>query len=454
MVALATKDGGAALWSLTSGEKVASMGEAEVGFESFAFSPDATVVAGAGVDDKIIRFWKPDGTLIGKRAIDWEYARSQAMEFSPDGKTLAVSGQGRVFVYEYAAKPEKSKLVHTLDGHDKYVYVLRFTPDGSQLLSAGAESQIMIWDVASGTLVERANGNDGSYFRAAITRDGKIAATSGGMNRVHLWSADTGELRHTLEAERDHVNLVFSPDGKVLLTAGINDVNLWNVATGENMAKVTPRGIDAVAISPDSKQFASIWRRESLTLFDATGKTTVHEGLDEDAQIYALQYLDATTLMWLDEKERVMTMTTDGKSGTGSELTGASIGWHPKPALSWNGKHAIVPGMSSAEVWDLNTGSVVHEPYVRNGVGSVAFTADGNTVLVGYDIPYRTDGDGDGKENHTIVAYDLASGKPWLGLPAHGGKVIGFAVPETGTRFVSVSVDGTALVWDWSTMNP
>lgn len=454
MVALATKDGGAALWSVAKGDKVASMGAADVGFESFAFSPDSTVVAGAGVDDKTICFWKLDGTLIGTREIDWKYARSKAMEFSPDGKTLAVAGQDRVFVYAYEeARPETSKLLHTLEGHDEYVYALRFTPNGAQLLSSGADSQIMIWDVGSGELAERPSGNDGSWFRAAITRDGTIAATSGGMDRVHVWKADTGELLHTLEAEHEHSRLLFTPDGSKLVTAGLNDVTVWNVATGEKLTSIDPGGVDAIAVSPDSKQLASIWARDGLTLFDAAGKKTVHEGLDEDADIYALQYLDATTLVWLDGKKRVMTMTTDGKPGTGAALTEAWIGTHPGPALSWDGKRAVVPTMASATVWDLNTGTQVHELHVNSGVTSAAFTPDGHSVLIGYDIPYRTDDDSE-RPGHTIAAYDVKSGKPWLELTAHGGEVIDFAVPETGMRFVSMSVDGTALVWDWSTMSP
>src|SRR6185503_2586749 len=66
---------------------------------------------------------------------------------------------------------------------------------------------------------------------AAFSPDGKLIITAGLDNKIILWDANNGNLLNTLIGHTDDVEEVaFSPDGKLIVSTGDdNSLRFWDV---------------------------------------------------------------------------------------------------------------------------------------------------------------------------------------------------------------------------------
>jgi hypothetical protein len=189
--------------------------------------------------------------------------------FSPDGKLLATAGaDGTARLWEVAT----GERVRVLTGHGKLVQEVAFSPDGKLLATAGADGTARLWEVATGEQVRVLTGRP--MWGVAFSPDGRLLATAEGgsisagvaaapvsENSVRLWEVATGEQVRVLTGHGKLVQEVaFSPDGKLLATAGADKTaRLWEVATGERVRVLTGHGapVNGMAFSPDGKLLAT-----------------------------------------------------------------------------------------------------------------------------------------------------------------------------------------------------
>ncbi len=167
--------------------------------------------------------------------------------------------------------PEESPRPHlqaagVLSGHAEAVHTVRFSPDGSLLVSAD-DHTIRFWAVSQ-QKVQRVLDIPAAHL--AFSPDGTLLAfaTVGGV--VQLRSR-TGDLLTELPAQEHLVTgLAFSPDSHCLATGdGQGDVRLWEIATQRLLLSfhaalhraVEPDGPSATAaelprFAPDGKRLA------------------------------------------------------------------------------------------------------------------------------------------------------------------------------------------------------
>jgi WD40 repeat protein len=206
------------------------------------------------------------------------------------------------------------------------------TPDGTFVVLGISDGSIKAWDLLKGTLLpypvkhpvaiahiavsEGMNiasiGKDESIILssrdgkviwkgkgsfAAFTVDGKFVAAVEGKEIVLRESATGKEVRRFVGGhDGEVVRIDFSPDGKLLASAGLDTkVRLWNVASGDKLQATPAFGnaskITYLSFSPDGNRFAvSAYGPEQPPPDDMTGMFRPVR----DVRVYSVPKADAT----------------------------------------------------------------------------------------------------------------------------------------------------------------
>jgi eukaryotic-like serine/threonine-protein kinase len=248
---------------------------------------------------------------------------------TPDGKTLATGIEsGRISLWDVAGQKVRfdmhPPMADQQPAHRGVVWAVDFSADGSQLISAGDDSMVMVWEVASGKRVKALPvGNSirsaavspsggwvavgdrvgtvrvfdlaedrlvldyqqGSTVNGvAFTRDGLTLASAGTDGSVIIFDIPGNRNRFTLTAGHSGpvYGLAFSPDGERLATAGWDrTVIIWNTRDGIPIKKFTAHdeGVWAVTFAPCGKVLATVGQDGKIKVWDAeTGQELARFG--------------------------------------------------------------------------------------------------------------------------------------------------------------------------------
>jgi Tol biopolymer transport system component len=195
--------------------------------------------------------------------------------FSPDGKVLATAGGDTMIrLWDLATGKE----LRCLAGHKGFIRSVAFAPDGKLLASAGNDRSVLLWNVTTGKQVRRVGHHDGDLRMAAFSPDGKTLASSGFDEHIGLWDLATGKQLHYFRADpRVPYSVAFTPDGKLLASSGDQDgtIRLWDLRTAKEIRHWgDPRTpVHSIAFSPDGRLLVSGSEDRVVHLWEvATGK--------------------------------------------------------------------------------------------------------------------------------------------------------------------------------------
>ncbi len=178
----ATSHGGQSrVWSLATGECVATLG----GYECFALgiAMSSEHVAVALWEEKTIRLYRHDGTPV--RTLEGQTGPVYDVSFSPDGQQL-VSGSDddSARVWNVATGTVRFTLQHPMS-----VYGVAWSPRGDRIATACADKNGRVWDAASGRLVITLSGHTSFVSSVAYSPGGARIATG---SRVHYFNRGSG----------------------------------------------------------------------------------------------------------------------------------------------------------------------------------------------------------------------------------------------------------------------
>lgn len=144
-----------------------------------------------------------------------------AVDFSPDGKVLALVSDDQIRVFEM----ETDQLLgQTTVGGDYTVGTIRFSPDGKYFATAG-KFETRIWE--SGTLkpiTERIRDFSVISFSTHFSPDSKRVLL------MHIWDAETGkQLTDAMRDESQAWGAQFNPTGTQILTISAKQARVWDV---------------------------------------------------------------------------------------------------------------------------------------------------------------------------------------------------------------------------------
>ena len=229
------------------------------------YSPDGKILA-LGTAGRV-EFRNASGRRI-QRVIDGIPGKVNALHFSADGATLVVAAgiTGIDGVAELYSVATGQKLVR-FEGHRDAVQDAELSPDGRWLATAGYDRSIRLWKVADHSLVWSNSVHNGAVFDLAFDPSGTVLASASADQTVKLWRVRDGLRLDTLNQPQGDLNRVlFTPDGQHVLAGGADRrIHQWRFVSREAPALnpvVTARfaheaGIVSMALSRDGRHLVT-----------------------------------------------------------------------------------------------------------------------------------------------------------------------------------------------------
>ena len=183
----------------------------------------------------------------------WPYS----VAFSPDGtKIVAIGFNGRK-VFKIFNVSDGS-VFQTFQVNDNHVNDVKFSSDGTKVISGDGARKIKVWNVATGSLIKSINAGFSIYGLGISSDSSKIAAV-GWFNGVKIYNITSGSLIKSLGSTPAGSASVrfFSNDEKILVGDydNGNHLRIWKISDGSSKywKAHSSGGIHAV-LSSDEKQ--------------------------------------------------------------------------------------------------------------------------------------------------------------------------------------------------------
>ncbi|HZU35972.1 MAG TPA: hypothetical protein VFA18_08695, partial [Gemmataceae bacterium] len=323
-----------------------------------------------------VRFWN-EGDYIAATA------------FTPDGRYLICLSDARRRTHALAVfDASNGRLLRTFGGRYTTRGPLALSPDGRLLAVEDGAQDFILWDVATGRKLRHIKqAPKYGLTGLAFSPNGKKLAGTFLEFPASVWDIATGRVVDELAADSTGLEVLFSRDGKTIITIGVDGrIRYWDTAGGKQRScwRLWDPAPDKAGLgyevhfSPDERTVASAAYQGPVRVWDTRTRRLLHEFHRKDTHTFAFSPRgdllaftgsNATVRFW------------DLAKGKEIHALNALHRHISSLAFSPGGHRLAVAGSNLVTVWDLRS-RVERPAFVRHtdNVASVAMIPDGKTV--------------------------------------------------------------------------
>lgn len=330
-----------------------------------------------------------------------------------------------------------------LQGHSKAVTTLSWSADGKSLATASDDRSVKTWDSATGMQTASLSGvaRDGYGGPVvAFTADLDVMAVNY-WGEISIRSLPLGKTLLKIDPILDRASstfrpdvyaMAFSPDGKLLATAGSvaaqglpgGIVIVWNAQNGKIVKQFDklPTAVGAVVFSPNGKLVAA-------------GTNGVGGELPQAGQVLAWDTETGKALHSFKVKPKV----DYGEWASAGDVVFSPNGDRIAAAATAGSRSApaglILPDTGAeVRIWDLKTNKVTTPVKgLKSSVKKVSFSPDGNRLATA-------------GSDKVVRVWDIQTEKELAALPSSDGVGV-IAFSPDGHFLAAGSNDGSLRIW-------
>lgn len=205
--------------------------------------------------------------------------KTKIWAFSPDKKYVATADYNQQSVFLLNINNQGRS--NTLQAHEKGIGSFVFSPDSRELLTAGSDGKLKLWDVTNEVEPFAEQRHAGEVLSCKFSPDSNMILSSGNDHTFKLWDVKSGTCIHSLKTYDpnftvSHVvkDCTFSSDGKYIVSAGSSKydhfMTIWYTKTGIDIGTLKCHNsyITTCSLSPDNTTLVSGMGDGTLEIWD------------------------------------------------------------------------------------------------------------------------------------------------------------------------------------------